>query len=296
MTKSKWLGFGLFAILSLKFDLAQAQVCGELFRSTPRLLDVTNAASPSHRQLLKAAEADVLGVAGFSEQAKHSLRRTFAIFSLERSRSEDVLVEIHRRRFEKILNDMGLAARVDLATRLERAKPYLSTVFSLAANSAANFLAYRYLDAFGIVVHLPAVRVFNARTIPDEVLIEMIQTPGDQPVPKTRAFVASKVRYGVDVIVETARRTFNYGILAVLLVTHGDMITNPGAATLKRLDETAVGMHDAALAKNAMTLKLIAEKRAAYKAQGNVEKVRQADELILVIEKQNEELNNRGVK
>ncbi len=279
---------------------ANAQICGELFRSTPSLDHVLhrpfvdifgrNATGlyvhgPSETRLIRAVQADVLGLEGYSDRARYSLKRAFSLLNLNRARTDDLLVELHRRRYEKAAEkQLKIPTYKDLFSRMRANKVYLSTAFSVAANGAVNFLSYHFFYAFGFLVHIPDVRIFNPRTLPDEVLNELIETSPSEEAPKTRAYVASKVRYGVDTVLATGRRMFNYGVLAVILVTHGDILSDSPGAANRMIDAATSQVHLAVAEQNRLTLQLLHRKRMQFLEAGENEKVAQADRLILEIE------------
>jgi hypothetical protein len=293
-------------------SLSQAQVCGELFRSTPELEGVVSrpftgffggdatsmdAKGPNQTRLLRAVEADVLGFKlgfrGWPARALYSMKRTFFVIGAAEARGDLATVEFHRRQYERRLAQMGLPVRRDIRTRLRENKHYLSLAFSAAANGAVNFLAYKYLSSAGILIHIPATRIFNERSLPDDVLNELIEAKSTDDTPKTRAYVRSKIKFGADEVIAAGRRMFNFGILAVLIFTHGDLITDPEGASIRLMDTTTSQIREAAREQNKETLQLLYAKRAKFLAEGQLDKVAKADALILEV--QNQKSNSAGL-
>lgn len=292
--------------------VANAQICGEIFRSTPRLDDVLvrpfvgvfgdraftgfGVNGPTESRFMRAVQADVLGLDGFSDRARYSLKRAFSILNLNRARTDDLLVEFHRRRYQRtVMDQLGLPPYQDLLSRMRANKVYLSTTFSVAANGAVNLLSYHFFHTFGFLVHIPDVRIFNARTLPDDVLNELIETSPVEDAPKTRAYVNSKVRYGADTVLATGRRMFNYGVLAVILVSHGDILSDARSAG-RMVDATTSQIHAAVVEQNRLTLQLLQNKRMKFLAAGETEKVAQADRLILQLEQSVADVNSVATK
>lgn len=280
--------------------VANAQICGEVFRSTPRLDEVLNrpfvgifghdgvtgfdVRGPTETRFVRAVQADVLGLDGFSDRARYSLKRAFSILNMDRARTDDLLVEFHRRRYQTtVLQELGLPPYQDLLSRIRANRAYLSMTFSLAANSTVNLLSYYFFHTFGFLVHIPDVRIFNARTLPDDVLNELIETSPVADTPKTRAYVTSKVRYGAETVLGTGRRMFNYGVLAVILVSHGDILSDSRSAS-RTIDGTTSQVHAVVVEQNRLTLQLLQKKRMKFLTAGETEKVVQADRLILELE------------
>lgn len=303
--KAKLVLLGTVFLSTISVRPAQAQVCGELFRSTPQLESalesvlVATSASPSlvtQTNLFRAAERDVLNLSGFSDRALQSLQESLHFVPMERQRLNQATVEFHRRRYERLAREHGLDPHADLSYRLGRSKNYLNVLVSLAANGTANYLALRYLGTAGVLVHLPNVRLFDFREIPNDVLHELLTTRESARVPKTEAFVKAKIAFGADLVVSAIRRAFNYGMLVVILVAHGDLITDPNRATARELDQAALALRNSAIEQNEATLKLLREKRAVFVREGNSAKIAEADRLITENENQNQILRNRKPK
>lgn len=283
-------------------------VCQELFRPTPELESVLRrpfvdvfgrdatsivAHGPSRTRILRAIEADVLGLktipalsidaSARSRRALYQMKRWFDLLHMKKSRTDDALIEFHRRQFEKVLDRQGPSAHNDFQARLRDAKPYLSTMFSVAANGAVNYLSYTYLGAAGVVVHVPALRLFDARNIPDAVITELINAKPSDPTPRTRAFINTKVKHGADIVFQTVRRIFNFSIIALAATFYADLLIDPAAWMQKNVDATTTTLYAVAGEQNQRTLRLVLEKRANYVARGDLESVAAADALIAEI-------------
>lgn len=290
--------FGMIFLSLFSIRPARAQVCGELFRSTAQLESVlvatsTTMDSATQTSLLRAAERDVLSLDGFSDRARQSLRESFHLIPTDQQRLNHATVEFHRRRYERLAREAGLDPHADLSYRLGRAKNYLNLLVSVAANGTANYLSLRYFGTAGVLVHIPNVRVFDVREIPNEVLHELLTTPESRSVPKTEAFVRAKVAFGAEIVVSAIRRAFNYGMLVVILVAHGDLITDPNRATARELDQAALAIRHSAIEQNESTLKILREKREVFIRDGNTAKTAEADRLIAETQNQNQVLRNR---
>lgn len=288
-----------FFFVTLLSAAANGDVCGEMFRPAPALEEILsrpyvgifgrapglNAPGPSETRILRAVKKDVLGISGLSARTQYRLMRTFDLLDIERAKHDDALVELHRRRYSQAAESLGFRVRRDFLARLRANREYLSLAFSVAVNGAVNYLSYDTFGVAGILVHIPEFHLFHARQLPDEVLRELLEVKPTDEVPKTREYVASSVRYGIDELVTAGRRVFNIAVLSLVLAAYSDHATDPGRMTERAIDVHASNLRALENEQNRQTLQLIEAKRREFLIAGDMDKVAKADQLIIEIER-----------
>jgi len=225
----------ILIVTLLTFSHVKAQTCESLFAAEsgfsfvdePGLSRLVVKNSVSEWAVLAAAKNDILGSPNLNEKIKKQIYAFFVAFHQNAAFHEKLIIEAQRRRYHQVLHDMGIRVYQDPITLLTRAKPYLSLLFSIAANSGTNLLSYHYLNHYGYVIHIPETRLFNPRSIPDDVLIELISSQDETP--KTNQYVKTRVKYGADVVLRSIKNVFNIGIISVLMVSNYLAVMNPQA-------------------------------------------------------------------
>ena len=278
---------------------AESQICAEQFRSTPELQDVLNrpfrgisggdavgmdSPGPSESRLLNAARADVLNQKTLTSRAIYDLRRAFLLMNLDQALADDVLVEIQMRRFESALRKVGLPPWQDLRSLVRAHRVYLSFAIWSAATATVNFLSYKYLGEIGIIPYLPGGRLSQTRSIPLDVLYELVTTASDQAVPKTSAFARVLWSFRADAIVNAMRRAANVGLLAALFSSSAAFIAQPDATLAAGLDTATSEIRELARQENRETLALAKIKRDEFLATRQFAKAAAAEKLMADLE------------
>ncbi len=268
----------LLSTLTLK---APAQTCSDLFRVTSFVTET---------QLLKAAEKSVLSDLSLSEKARKWATGAFRLLHLNRNYREQVDIERTNRNYKETLLRLDVEVSKDPRFLIAKYKPYLETLLAVALNGSANYMSYRYVGAYGFVVYLPGMRLFNPRTIPTEVIDELSRVGLDEAAPKTKAYILSRVRHGGQILYESVRSAFNIGMISSLILFHSEMITDPANYMVHQVDHLTAETNKIAYKTNE---ELIASLQASEKKMtesNQIERISAIESLIDSLSQQNKEI------
>jgi hypothetical protein len=281
----------LIALLLTLPLTGNAQTCEQLFGdSSANTLpgSLQNISSASDWKILKAAQFDILGERSLSQKARDHALSFLEIFRVNQNYREQIEIEIRRRDFKAALQEMGVTTHTDPLYWLRNNKHYFSTLFSVAVNSSLNYLSYHYLGTAGFVAHVPKTRFFKPDQIPDAVIEELLTSDNVQP--RTRNYIKARVGHGADLVINNVRKYFHIGLLASVVIMHGDILMDPFGYVNNQLSRTSDAISNYARNSNLELIQKLELKKELFLKKGALEKVAAAEALIREIKENNNQL------